>query len=108
VALDFVLIIGLVAWLLGQALAGKISPEVTAVCLIALVFLVALARSQQSRVAFLVFRVGLPIASMCVAIIAYGNGDFNSVSGIAASIGALVLALFGFYLIFRAVLSRGR
>lgn len=107
-ALDLILIVGLVGWLISLGLDGRMSPKGAALCLIGLVFLVALARSQSIGAARLVFRFGVPIASLAASIVAYGNGDLHSIGEVAGAIGGLIFTLFGFYLVFRAVLGHRR
>jgi hypothetical protein len=97
---DLLLILSLTLWLLKLGLWGALSPEFIGVVLIALVFFVALGRRTGMGFIRTVFRVGVPLASLAAFAVWHGRGDPAAMTAILGTVGALVLALFGYYVIF--------
>ena len=98
---DLLLIVTLAAWVVGLGIGGQLSVEIAAVVLLVLVVLIALARSQRMDSVHLVFRIGVPLASLAALIVMYAEGDMGSTIAIFTLFLTLVVVLFGFYLMFR-------
>ncbi len=94
---DFLTIVSILAWMLGLAAHGGISPQATALCLVVLVVLVAIGRAAHMGLVRTVFRIGLPILSVLALATYYGGGDQRATMGLIGSILVLGIMLFGLY-----------
>lgn len=94
---DILVLLTVVIWLLKLALAGYLTAEQTALFLVGFVALLAISRSLRIGIGRLIFRVGMPIASLLVFAITYGQGQMDQVVSILASLLTLVIVLFGIY-----------
>lgn len=97
---DIILIVAIVLWTLRLALLGAVSAEHAALVMIGLVILLPLLRKFRS--AF------LTIAGVAVFVVWHGGGRPDDMVAIAGAFFALVLALFGIYLMFRPFRGRKR
>ncbi len=102
---DLLFIITATTWLIGLALAGRLSVQTAMVAMFALVILRAAARGLRVRVARLVFGIGVPVAGLLALMGTYGS-TAQERAAIAAAVGVLVIVMFGFYLIVRGAFGR--
>lgn len=96
---DLLLIASLVAWALPFALRHGVSPMHVAMALLGLVLLMAVGRTggSLSRLVRTTFRIALPVVAIWGLAITYGGDAWPALLG---PLLTLVLALFGFYLMF--------
>lgn len=95
---DILVLLSVVIWLLKFALAGYLTAEQTALFLVGFAALLAISRASKIGIARLIFRVGLPIASLLTFAVLYGHGQREQAISIIGSVLALLVALFGIYI----------
>lgn len=87
-ALDFLVILSLLTWILGLALEGWLSPEAATFALLTLVVLMGVARRLKLSFASFLLRLGLVLAALATLVIVQSGGTFE---GGVAVLGALLL-----------------
>jgi hypothetical protein len=97
-ARDSVIVLLLMGWLLSLVNNGSIRLEFVVIALVGLVILSAFARNYNPAIAERVFRIVLPLASLAIFIMIFGQAQFWQIVG---SILVLALALFGLYYMVR-------
>lgn len=95
---DFLIFLAASIWILKLALEGLLTPNQAVIFLIGIVVLVALSRILKIGAGKLIFRIGVPIASLIIFAFTLGQGDVKQVTGILGSILTLVIVLFGIYI----------
>lgn len=95
---DFLVFLTASIWVLKLTLGGLLTPNQAAIFLVGIVVLVALSRIFKIGKGKLIFRVGIPIASLIVFVYAYGQGDIRQVTGILVYLLTLIILLFAIYL----------
>jgi len=103
---DLLLILSLTVWIIGAVMVGRISGEHAALALLGLVALIAVSRGLGSSLIRLTFRIAVPVASVAALVLWSGSGDPRSTTAILGTLGALVLVLFGLYVMVRGLFSR--
>lgn len=104
--LDAITILAIMVLLIRLGLSGAVSVETVAIAMIALVALVAIARGIGSGFIKLAFRIALPIAAIAFLVVSESGGDARAIAEAATALGALFIALLGFYIMFRGVFRR--
>lgn len=99
--LDFFLLVSICAWIIRLRVTGLISNEMAVGALVASVIVVGIARRMKMTVAGVLWRIGLPVVSMIGIAMSYGGGNTQQTVQIAAALAALVIALFGIYIMVR-------
>lgn len=105
---DSLFILTATLWILGLLAQGLIPLHFGAFALAGLVIFRAIGRGRGGhlgRLVRLVFVIGLPITSLWVFAITYGQGDPEGIMAILGALGALLMALIGLYLMVRALFS---
>ena len=107
--MGFLWIISLTVWLLPLAERGLISPSHTAIALIGLVLFVALMGVGRGigHIIRLMFRVGIPIASLLTFAIVHGY-DQKGIASVLLQLSPLLIALVGIYLMVAGPLMKKR
>jgi hypothetical protein len=107
---DVLVIISLMALVIKAALDGLISPEWAAIALVVLVIGVALGGSgvETGGPVRSVLRIALPVTSLAMLIVAYGPWPRQTSIRLASGLGAILVMLFGIYLIFWGAFSETR
>lgn len=100
--LDAIIILGIMVMFVRLGASGEISVEITAVMMTALVALVGVARAIGSGLISLVFRISLPIAAVAFLVVSMSGGDPRAIVRAIVALGALFIALLGFYIMFRS------
>lgn len=100
--LDIILIAVVVSWLLKLVLQGVISMDHGAMGMV--FFAVLLPFIRRTSLLKNVFRVGLSIAGIVIMVIWYGEGDKEKMTEVAIGFLALVMAMFGIYIMVRGIL----
>ena len=95
---DFFIILSATIWLLKLALKGELSAEQTAIFLFGIVVLIGISRALRVGLGRLLFRVGIPVASLIVFAATCGHGNIREITAILGSVFALTMILFGIYL----------
>ncbi|MBT9168914.1 MAG: hypothetical protein DDT19_02265 [Syntrophomonadaceae bacterium] len=98
---DFIVIIVLLVLLLNLVLRGYIHPYFAVLTLLLLVFFRAKARSLGGGLGHLIrrsFTIGLPLLSLAILAIRYGQGDLRQTWLVLGSLTALFLSILGVYL----------
>jgi len=106
---DSILLLTVVLFILGLILRGLISTQFGALALLLLVIFRAIGRGRGghlSRLVRMVFTLGIPITSLLIFAVAHGQGDPEQIVAIIAGLGALLLALLGFYIMVRGLFAR--
>jgi len=106
---DFLFILSSMLFVLGAAAKGYVSPQGAAGILIALMLLRALARARGKAFGSnlrRLFTVGLPLASFAMFAIDNGDKGAGGTMAIAGSGAALVLSLFGIWIMVRGLFGR--
>jgi len=103
--LHFFTIVGFTATVLGLVSAGMLSGAQGGAALIAMVLVVSLASRLGTSVTRVVLGVGLPLMAMALLVIREGKGNTQAMTALAGAILALLIALFGIFIIIR---GRGR
>lgn len=99
---DIILIAGVVSWLLKLILQGVISIDHGAVAMVLFAALLPIIR--RTGLLKRLFRVGITIAGIVIMIIWYGEGDKEKMTEVAIGFLALVVAMFGIYILVRGIL----
>jgi hypothetical protein len=95
-----VLLIALVVlWVASLGWEGALETEWVGAALVGLVVLSALGKAAGFRGVRLVFRVFLPLATLATFVIWQGQGDPKQMIAILGPLLALIIALFGLYII---------
>lgn len=105
---DIFTILTITIWLLGFTLSGYLSSEQTALFLFGFVVLLAVSRALKVGLGRLIFRVGLPIASLLAFAVTYGQGQMDQVMRILAFVFTILLMLLGFYAMIVGPFRKGR
>jgi len=103
---DFLTIVSILAWLVGLAAHGGMSPQATALCLVILVIFVAIGRAAHMGLVRTVFRIGLPVLSVLALATYYGGGDQRATTAIIAQLCTIGIMLFGLYIMVSAPFRR--
>ena len=108
---DGVFLLTASVFVIGGALRGDISIGMTVFVLLAFTVIRAAARIAGSRIgrsARLTFGIGLPVASLLVLAITYGNGSIRESAGILGSILLVWAMIFGVLVMIRGPFLRRR
>jgi len=103
---DSLVILTVLVWILKLAPGGYLSAERAAIFLVLLVFFTAAIRIRGSigRLIRLIFRIGLPIASLASLCVTYTSGSEEAVR-VFFGVLTVFIMLIGFYLMFRVAFS---
>src|SRR5687768_12333686 len=99
--LYFFTIISWTATILGLVARGYLSAEYAGYALVAMVVVVAIASALSLSVAQVLLGIGLPCVSVVLLVIREGGDDPHVRASLATAVGALILALFGLYVLIR-------
>ena len=91
---DALLILSIMVWVLGLTLRGSLSGEMATYLLLALIVLAAIGRMIGSSLVPVVFRIGLPVASLMIYAGLYGEADLMSMLLLAGVLYVLSIGLF--------------
>ena len=105
---DLLVLLTLTLWLLGLGAQGRMSGETIVLVLLGLTFLLAVSRRAKVGLARTTFRIGIPLTALATFVIVYGGGDLRRMAPLLGSVVALVVMLFGFYIMFGGLSRRGR
>lgn len=105
---DMLVLLTAVVWLLKLALAGYLTVEQTAIFLFGFVVLLSVSRAFKIGIGRLIFRVGIPIASLLAFAVTYGQGQMNQIMSILGSVLTLLVVLFGLYIMIIGPFKKGR
>lgn len=105
---DALVLLSMLLWLLRLGLNGTLSPEIIALLLVAAVVLVAIARAAGMGLVRLTLRVGVPLVSLWLFITANTDGSREEITAALAAIVALLMAVFGIYIMIAGVLQSRR
>lgn len=97
-----------IIWLLKFAVGGYLTTEQTAIFLFGFVVLLALSRALKIGMGRLIFRVGIPIASLLAFAVTYGQGQMDQILSILGSVLTLLVMLFGIYVMIARPFKKGR
>jgi hypothetical protein len=106
---DFIVILTVITWIVALFVQGYIPPSLVILVLLLTPTILALGRGfggSVSRTVRLLFRIGLPIASLATLIVILSGGGFKELGGIMGNIFALFLVLASFYFMFYGLFSR--
>jgi hypothetical protein len=96
-------------WVLALCVQGYIPPSLAALALLLTPVILALGRGlggSTGRMARLLFRMGLPIASLVTLLITFSGGSFKELGALMGNALALFIVLIGFYIMFYGMFSR--
>ena len=105
---DFLVLLTITLLILRLILQGLIPLRFGVIVMILLVVLRAVGRGRGGRLSRIIramFAVGLPITALLTFAIAQSQGDLNQTMTIIGGLGALLIALFGFYIMVRALFT---
>jgi len=97
-----------VLWIVALVAQGYISINFAAFALLMIVICLALGRSlggNVGRLVRLLFRIGLPLASLLTLSVMLGGGNWGDMMGIFSRLAVLCIALAGLYIIFSGFFS---
>lgn len=101
---DLLSVLTMTVLVLSLAAQGLIPVGLAAGALLGLVALWAIGRGTGGGIGHMVRKtlgIALPLTSLAVLLVVHSQGDPTAMKSLLASIGALVLALFGVYVMFR-------
>lgn len=102
--LDTVLLLSLLLWVLRAGQAEALSPTHTAFILVTLTALVATARAWGMSLARLVFRIGVPLASLAMFLVWNTDGSQEQMIGLLFALLPVLIAMVGLYVMIRGSL----
>lgn len=97
-----------VVWIVALVARGYISLNFAAFALLIVVICLALGRSlggNVGRLVRLLFRIGLPLASLLTLSVMLGGGDWGDMMGILSGLAVLCVALVGLYIMLSGLFS---
>ena len=104
---DLLLAVSVVVWLLRLGLVGALSAEQVALAMLGLVVLLAIGRARGMSLGRLVFRVGIPVASIATLIVWESGGDSSRAVQLLTQFLTLLVILAGVYFLFYGVFIGG-
>jgi hypothetical protein len=99
---DILVIVSILTVLISLAIRGLVPPYLVVLALILLVFLRARGRVDGGTFGSIIrgaFSICLPILSLAILLIKYGNGNWRELSFLSGSLIALFLVVLGVYVI---------
>jgi hypothetical protein len=100
-----------VVWIMALVARGYISLNFAAFALVIVVICLALSRSlggNVGRLVRLLFRIGLPLASLLTLSVMLGGGNWGDMMGILSGLAVLCVALVGLYIMLSGLFSTFR
>jgi hypothetical protein len=108
---DILFLVSVSVFVVGAVLKGYIPTGLAIYVLLAFLLFRVLGRAMgggMNRAIRWAFHVGLPLASLAMFAVTFGNGDPRQVTAVLTGMGSLVLVLFGLYVMLRGPFTRGR
>ena len=108
---DMFVILTAALWIVALVAQGYISTNFAVFALVAVVIFLAFGRSlggNVGRLVRLLFRIGLPLASLLTFSIMLGGGDWGDMMGVLTSVAVLCVVLVGLYIVVSGLLSAFR
>lgn len=105
---DGLVLLSVLLWLLRLALGGTLTIEEVGLLLIALAILVAIARAANMGLVRVILRIAVPLVSLWLFVTANTDGSQEQVTAALGAILALLMVVFGLYIMIAGVLSGGR
>jgi hypothetical protein len=105
---DMLVLLSAAVWLLKLAVEGYITAEQTAIFLFGFVVLLAVSRALKIGMGRLIFRIGIPIASLWAFAVTYGQGQMGQSLSILGSVLTLLVVLFGLYIMISGPFRKSR
>ena len=108
---DMFVILTAVVWIVALVARGHISINFAGFALLIVVICLALGRSlggNLGRLVRLLFRIGLPLASLLTLSVMLGGGDLGDMMGILSGLAVLCVVLAGLYIMLSGLFSMFR
>ena len=105
---DMFVILTAVVWIVALVAGGHISINFAGFALLIVVICLVLGRSlggNVGRLVRLLFRIGLPLASLLTLSVILGGGDWGDMMGIVSGLAVLCVALAGLYIMLSGLFS---
>jgi hypothetical protein len=105
---DMFVILTAVLWIVALVAQGYLSINFAAFALLIIVIFLALGRSlggDVGRLVRLLFRIGIPLASLWTLSIILGGGNWGDIMGVLSRLVVLCIALAGLYIILSGFFS---